>query len=84
MSREYKISCTPLRGAALSALLRQLPSPIKRPQLKEIYNYRVDSDGYYFVDRLVDRSVAASALLIFLDAALTTERSITVAALCPP
>ena len=79
MSREYKIGCTPLRGAALSAVLSQLPSPIKRPQMQEIYNYRVDADGYYVVDRLIDRSVAAAALQIFLNAALATERSVKVA-----
>lgn len=78
MNREYKILCRPLSGPALSKLLRQLPSPIKRPQMQEIYNYRVDADGYYLVDRLIDSPVAASALLSFLNAALTTERSVTV------
>jgi hypothetical protein len=78
MGREYKITCTPLPDAALSQMLRKLPAPIKRPQMQEIYNYRVEDDGYYFVDHLVDRSTAASALLIFLDAALSTDHSITI------
>jgi len=78
MGREYKITCTPLRDSELSQLLRKLPSPIQRPQMWEIYNYSVEDDGYYFIDHLIDRSTAASALLIFLDAALSTDQSVTI------
>jgi hypothetical protein len=78
MGREYKIQCVPLKGAALSALLQRLPSPIHRPQMREIYNYKVEADGYYLVDHLVDRSTAAAALQIFVDAALSTEQTVTI------
>jgi hypothetical protein len=78
MGREYKLICTPLRDSALSQILRKLPSPIQRPQMREIYNYRVEDDGYYFVVHLIDRSTASSALLIFLDAALSTNHSVTI------
>lgn len=78
MGREYKIQCTPVKDAQLSALLRTLPSPILRPQMREIYNFRVDEDGYYLIDHLVDRSTAAVALQLFLDAALSTNDSVTV------
>ncbi len=78
MGREYKILCKPTEGAALHQLLRKLPPPFHRPQMQELYNYRVDEDGYYLVDHLIDRSVAATALQVFLDAALATSESITI------
>ena len=78
MSREYKISCTPLKGSELFQMLRQLPSPIHRPRMVEIYNYRVEDDGYYFVDHLVDRKTAAVGLQVFLDAALSSTGSVTI------
>jgi len=71
MEREYKIRCAPLTGAELTAMMRQLPSPISRPEMREIYNYRIDADGYYLVDRGVDARVAAVALKLFVDAALS-------------
>lgn len=78
MGREYKITCTPLRDSALSQLLRKLPSPIQRPQMLEIYNYSVMEDGYYFVDHLVDRTTASTALLVFIDGALSSDQSVTI------
>jgi hypothetical protein len=78
MGREYKILCNPTEGAALQQLLRKLPPPFHRPQMQELYNYRVDQDGYYLVDHLIDRSVAAAALQVFLDSALSTAESVTV------
>ena len=78
MGREYKISCVPLKDAALSAMLRKLPSPIKRPQMEEIYNFCVEKDGYYLVDRLVDRPTAAIALQLFVDAALSNNDNVAI------
>ena len=78
MGREYKITCTPLRDSALLQMLRKLPSPVQRPKMLEIYNYRVEDDGYYLIDHLVKRSTASSALLIFIDAALSMGQSITI------
>ena len=46
--------------------------------MQELYNYRVDEDGYYLVDHLIDRSVAATALQVFLDAALSTTESVAI------
>jgi hypothetical protein len=71
MGREYFIATKPPSGDRLNTLLRRLPSPIKHLTITEIYNYRVDPDGYYFVDHLVDRTVAATALLVFIDDALS-------------
>ena len=78
MGREYKILCKPTKGAALHQLLHKLPPPFHRPQMLELYNYRVDNDGYYLVDHLIDRSVAATALQVFLDAALSSSDSVTI------
>ena len=78
MGREYKILCTPIEGSALHQLLRKLPPPFHRPQMQELYNFRVDDDGYYVIDHLIDRSVAATALQVFLDAALSGSESVTI------
>lgn len=78
MAQEYKILCKPITGAALHQLLRKLPPPFHRPQMQEIYNYRVDDDGYYLIDHLIDRSVAATAFQVFLDAALSNAESVAV------
>jgi hypothetical protein len=78
MGREYKIRCTPLKGAKLATILRRLPSPISRPEMREIYNFRVDTDGYYLVDHLVDRSTAAVALQVFVDAALLSAQAVEI------
>lgn len=78
MGREYKILCKPLEDADLRQLLWGLPQPFHRPQMKELYNYSVHEDGYYLIDHLIDRTVAASALQLFLDAALSTGEAVTV------
>ncbi len=46
--------------------------------MAEIYNYRVDEDGYYLVDHLVDRRIAAVALQLFIDAALAAGETAEV------
>jgi hypothetical protein len=61
-----------------ATLFRKLPSPIARRAMAEIYNYSIEADGFYFVDHLVDASVAAVAPRCFLDEALRVSRSIEV------
>ncbi len=78
METEYKILCTPLKGAELSAVMHQFPSPISRPEMREIYNYRIDKDGYYLVDRGVNGRVAAVALKLLVDAALTQDSAVEI------
>lgn len=46
--------------------------------MKEIYHFRVEDDGYDFVDRLVDRAVAAAGLQVLLDAALSSGETVTI------
>lgn len=56
---EYKIKFVMPMNFAPSALLGKLPSPIERSAMAEIYNYAVESDGFYFVDHLVKREIAS-------------------------
>ncbi len=78
MDTEYKIICTPLEGAELSAVMHQFPSPISRPEMREIYNYRIDMDGYYLVDRGINGRVTAVALKLLVDAALTQHPTVKI------
>lgn len=80
MGREYKIRCVVPGKAALDAMFRRLPSPIHREPLSEIYNFRIEADGFYFVDRLVDTNTASVALRMFIDAALSSSRSVEISA----
>lgn len=70
MGREYKITFPVPGGYDPSALLHKLPNPIHPEALCETYSYAVEPDGFYFVDHLVDRTVAAVALQGLLDEAL--------------
>ena len=78
MGREYRIECVPPRGEDLAHLLNRLPSPINRNPLAEIYNYRIEEDGIYFVDNLVAKDVAAIALKALIDSALATNERVTL------
>lgn len=70
MGREYKITFPVPGDYDPRALLRKLPNPMHPEALCETYSYAVEPDGFYFVDHLVDRTVAAVALQGFLDEAL--------------
>ena len=78
MGKEYKIQCKTLSKEDLGAMFRQLPSPIHRSSMTEIYNYRVEADGFYFIDHLVDPKTASVALRIFIDAALSSGKAIKI------
>jgi hypothetical protein len=81
MKKEYKIKCKVPNDAGIDALFRRLPSPINREPLAEIYNYKVQADGFYFVDKLVDATTASVALRVFIDAALASNRTIEISEL---
>ena len=70
MEKEYQIKCTPPKGQGLKDLFARIPSPISRPEMREIYNYCINENDIYFVDRLVDPDVASKALGVFVEAAL--------------
>jgi len=78
MGREYKITCKVPNDAGISAMFRRLPSPIHLEPLAEIYNYKVETDGFYFIDHLVDTKTASMALRIFIDAALASNQTIEI------
>ena len=73
--KEYQINCTPPEGQALKRLFARLPSPISRPEMREIYNYCINENDIYFVDRLVDAEVASKALGMFVEAGLEASSS---------
>ena len=62
----------------MDALFDRLPSPIHRQPLSEIYNYRIEDDFMYFVDREVDSKVAGEAFKFFVDAALRSGSAVTI------
>lgn len=71
MGIEYKIKFTVPADYNPSALFKQLPSPINKATSSEIYNYKIEQDGFYFVDRLVNDKVASVAFKLFVDEALS-------------
>ncbi len=74
MGREYKIKFVVPVPYEPVRLVRRLP----RQAPSEIYDYAVEPDGFYFLDYLVDRGVAAIALQILLDEALSLSDSVEV------
>lgn len=70
MGREYKIKFAVPNNYDSAALFRELPKPINREMMGEIYSCALEPDGFYFIDHLVDRTVAAVALQSLLDEAL--------------
>jgi hypothetical protein len=81
MGREYKIKCKVPNDAGIQGMFRRLPSPIHREPLAEIYNYKVEADGFYFIDHLVDTKTASLALRVFIDAALALNQTIEISEL---
>lgn len=78
MGREYKIKfAVPVDYEPVS-LFRRLPSPIDAKTMVKVYDYAIERDGFYFVDHLVNRGVAAVALQKFLDEALGLADSVEV------
>jgi hypothetical protein len=74
---EYIIKWEQPDGYNPSSVLQQLPSPISR-DMKEIYNYSVESDGFYIFDRNVDSTVVGYAIKLFLDEALQYSDSVEI------
>jgi hypothetical protein len=78
MGREYKIKCSVPGKTALDKMLQRLPSPTHRQFLTKIYDYKIEADGFYFVDHLVDSATASTALRIFIDTALSVSESLEI------
>lgn len=75
---EYKIKFTIPAGYDPRKLFVKLPSPIHKPKMAEIYNYRIENDGFYFVDSLLDSKVASVAFSLFVDEALANDASVEI------
>jgi len=74
---EYLIKWEQPEGYNPSSVLQQLPSPISR-DIKEIYNYSVEPEGFYVFDRNIDSSVVGYAIKLFIDEALRYSESVEV------
>ena len=74
---EYFIKWKQPDGYNPSVVLQQLPSPISR-DMKEIYNYSVEPDGFNVIDRHIDSSVVGCAIKLFLDEALKYSESVEI------
>ena len=70
MGREYKIKFSVPGDYDPAALQRKLPSTIHSAAAGDSYRYAIEPDGFYFIDHLVDRTVAAVALQCLIDEAL--------------
>ncbi|ACY31863.1 MULTISPECIES: hypothetical protein [Comamonas] len=70
MGREYKIKFVVPGNYDPTALLGRLPNPNNPEVMGEAYSYAIEPDGFYFIDHLADRTVAALALQSLLDEAL--------------
>jgi hypothetical protein len=81
MDIEYKIKFSVPQGYDPSVLFKNLPSPIQNGQMMEIYNYKVEPDGFYFVDHLANPGVASLALRRFIDEALRFSDSVQISEL---
>jgi hypothetical protein len=78
MGNEYKIKFPVPANFDPARLFQQLPSPIERGAMKEIYNYAVEADGFYFVDRGVNPKISAIAFRCFIDEALRATGSVEI------
>ena len=78
MGIEYKIKFNVPTGYDSSALFKKLPSPIERVDMTEIYNFKIEQDGFYFIDHLVNDQVAAIAFKRFINEALRHGGSVQI------
>jgi hypothetical protein len=51
--------------------------------LGEVYSYAIEPDGFYFIDHLADRTVAAVALQSLLDEALRFNDTVELTSFSP-
>jgi hypothetical protein len=76
MGLEYKLRFNVPENYDPTSLFRKLPSPIHRPSMTEIYNYKIEEDGFYFIDHLVDEAVSAKAFKHFVNEALSLSEQV--------
>jgi hypothetical protein len=76
MGIEYKLRFSVPANYDPTALFKKLPSPIHRASMTEIYNYKIEKDGFYFIDHLVNDAVASVAFKQFVNEALSLSDQI--------
>ena len=76
MSIEYKLKFSLPEHYDATALFKKLPSPIDRSSMAEIYNYKIEKDGFYFIDHLVNDAVAAVAFKHFVNEAMSLSEHV--------
>lgn len=78
MSIEYKIQFNRTGDYDSTALFKKLPSPIQRSTMTEIYKYRIERDGFYFIDHRVNSAIASVAFKQFVDEALRLSKKVQI------
>jgi hypothetical protein len=78
MGKEYKIKFQVPSDYSPANLFKKMPSPIHRQTMTEIYNYRIERDGFYFLDSLVNNEAASIAFRQFVDEALKHSESVEI------
>ncbi len=78
MATEYKIKFAVPANYNPAGLFEQMPCPIHRKSMSEIYNFKIEKEGFYFIDQAVDRRVAAEAFRLFVDEALRHGKSVEI------
>lgn len=78
MGLEYKIIFENKNKDGYVNLFKKLPSPIKKPELVEIYNYSIEDYGFYFIDHLVDDNISSLAFKVFIDEALCHNNTVNI------
>ena len=77
MSKEFKIKWDIPKDYNPRSLFQKLPSPISS-NMTEIYNYRIDTDGFYFIDQGVSEERSCQALGLFINEALSHSPEVVV------
>lgn len=78
MGIEYMIKVRLPENYDPTNFLNMLPSPIDKNRRGEIYNYKIESDGFYFIDHLVNNEVASTAFRAFINEALLHSDTVEV------
>lgn len=81
MGIEYKIIVQLPQAYEVAQVSGRLPSPTKPGEQFDIYSFAVEGDGFYFVDHLVDELIAAKALRVLIDEALSHSPQVTISEL---
>lgn len=78
MGKEYRIKFVVPVDYNPANLFKNLPNPIHRQTMSEISNYKIEKDGFYFSDALVDSNVSSVAFRQFVEEALKHSKSIEI------